>query len=80
MGEPIEKEFIMDIQEWHYCSTGTGGDFFAALYLYNDTLVALQKYTAVAFEEHNMIGTCENFLKRGTYRRPIEMLELLKSK
>lgn len=80
MGFPIEKDFLIDIEEWHYCSTGTGGDFFPSIYFHKDTSVAVQKYIANAVDENNMIGSCEYFLKRGTYRRPIELFELFKSK
>lgn len=71
LGPPVKSDFYKDIDEWHYCSTGFSSDTYLALFFLNDTLIAKKSY-----DVYGMSGSCENFIKRGTYSEPDVVVEI----
>ena len=70
MGPEIYTEKFSDGTEIHYCKTGMGKDEFAALYFVDDILLSKQKYTVNWRDVNYLTGSCENFVKMGSYEKP----------
>ena len=79
MGEPIISELRSNIEEWHYCKTGAliklQKDTFVALYFFENKLIAKEYYVA-----NEGYGSCENFIKTGTYKIPPNVQTILEKK
>ena len=69
MGKPVKNEFDRGIEEWHYCSTGTGADEFIAVYFEQGRVIAMRPYT-VTLADAGASGSCEVFVKMGNYSVP----------
>ena len=76
MGRPIKSDFRQNVEEWHYCKTGTGSDEFLALFLYEEKLVEKLNYTVTLADTKGVTGSCEKFIKMGNYREPDRVIEL----
>ena len=73
MGDPIFSELDRNVEEWHYCTTGSGdGDSFVALFFVDNQIIAKKQYKA-----NEGLGSCENFVKMGTYEVPFEVQKIL---
>lgn len=70
LGLPIKQEFERHVDEWHYCRTGISTDEFLSLFFYENKLIALKNYTVTTSDVPGAYGSCENFIKRGTYSIP----------
>ncbi len=76
MGAPIKSDFSKGVEEWHYCRTGQMSDEFLALYFHEGELVAKKNYTVTAADTHGVYGSCEKFIKRGSYQTPDVVVEI----
>jgi len=75
MGEPIVSELNRNVEEWHYCSTGSGSgrkDRFLAIFFVDNKLVAKKFYFG-----KSDFGDCLLFLKTGDYKVPPEVQAIL---
>ena len=76
MGEPIISELENNVEEWHYCRTGAllkmTKDTFVALYFLENKLIAKEHYVTI-----EGYGSCENFIKTGTYKVPSNVQTIL---
>ena len=79
MGEPIISELKNNVEEWHYCRTGSlqqlQKDTFVALYFLENKLIAKEYYVAI-----EGYGSCENFIKTGDYKIPSNVQTILDKK
>ena len=79
MGEPIVSELDKNVETWHYCNTGDGlfnnDDTYLALFFVDNNLIAKTFYT-----QDKEIGSCENFVKKGNYKVPLEVQAILDKK
>jgi len=64
-GRPVTAEFIGELEEWHYCTTGFSTDKFAAVYFIKGELYAMKEY-----RNPGINGSCQKGLKGGTYSEP----------
>ncbi len=75
MGEPIISELKNNVEEWHYCRTGSmrtlQKDTFVALYFLDNKLIAKEHYITI-----EGYGSCENFIKTGDYKVPPQVQEI----
>ena len=71
MGEPIISELDRNVEEWHYCSTGSQ-DRFLAMFFVDSRLIA-KKYYLGKDED----GDCSLFVKTGDYIVPPEVQAIL---
>lgn len=76
MGQPIKSDFSKNVEEWHYCRTGTGSDEFLALFFYEGKLIEKVNYTVKISDTNGATGSCERFIKMGNYRQPDRVIEL----
>ena len=75
MGEPIVSELNRNVEEWHYCSTGSGSgrkDRFLAIFFVDNKVVAKKYY--LGKEE---FGDCSLSIKTGDYKVPPEIQAIL---
>ena len=76
MGEPIVSELDKNVETWHYCNTGDGlfnnDDTYLALFFVDNNLIAKTFYT-----QDKEFGSCENFVKKGNYKVPLEVQAIL---
>ena len=73
MGDPIFSELDRKVEEWHYCTTGSGnGDSFVALFFVDNKIIAKKQY-----KTHEGLGSCEHFVKMGDYKIPSEVQAIL---
>ena len=76
MGEPIVSELDKNVETWHYCNTADGlfnnDDTYLALFFVDNNLIAKTFYT-----QDKEIGSCENFVKKGNYKVPLEVQAIL---
>ena len=70
MGTPVKSEFYKGIEEWHYCRTGIRIDEFVAVYFEAETVIAMKPYAVTLDEADGVTGSCELFVKKGSYREP----------
>ena len=71
IGEPIVTELDRNVEEWHYCRTGSR-DRFLAMFFVDSRLIA-KKYYLGKDEE----GDCSLFVKTGDYKVPLEVQAIL---
>jgi len=71
MGEPVISELERNIEEWHYCSTGSE-DRFLAMFFVDSKLVAKKYYLG-----KSEVGDCSLFVKTGDYKVPSEIQAIL---
>lgn len=76
MGLPAKSDFSKNVEEWHYCITGTGSDEFIALFFYDGRLIEKLNYTVTIADTNGATGSCEKFIKMGNYREPNKVLEI----
>ena len=76
MGSPISSDFDGKVEEWFYCSTGFSSDQHLALFFHDDILVAKQNYNVSSADTGGVSGSCENFIKQGSYRVPDQVIEI----
>ena len=76
MGPPAKSDFSRNVEEWHYCRTGTSSDEFLALFFYEDELLEKVNYTVTLADTRGATGSCERFIKMGNYREPDKVLEI----
>jgi len=71
MGEPVMSELDRNVEEWHYCSTGSR-DRFLAMFFVDSRLIAKKYYLGKSEE-----GDCSLFVKTGDYKVPPEVQAIL---
>jgi outer membrane protein assembly factor BamE (lipoprotein component of BamABCDE complex) len=76
MGQPVKSDFYKKVEEWHYCSTGSGADELLALFFYEGKLIAKKNYTVTLQDTRGISGSCEKFIKMGNYREPDNVTEI----
>ena len=76
MGQPAKSDFSKNVEEWHYCKTGSGSDEFIALFLYEGNLIEKLNYTVTLADARGATGSCEKFIKMGNYREPTRVVEI----
>lgn len=76
LGQPIKSDFYKNVDEWFYCKTGMGGDQHLALFFFDGKLIAKKNYVVTAQDVPGSFGSCEWFIKRGSYREPDEVREI----
>ena len=76
MGKPIVSEFSKNVEEWHYCSTGMNADSYLALFFHDGKLIEKKAYTVSIGDIGGASGSCDKFIKRGTYREPDSVSEI----
>ena len=76
MGAPIKSDFYKNVDEWHYCSTGSRADEFMSLYFYEGKLIAKKNYTVTLVDTRGITGSCEKFIKMGNYQEPDNVTEI----
>jgi len=76
LGQPIKSDFYKNVDEWFYCKTGMGGDQHLALFFYDGKLIAKKNYFVTVQDVDGATGSCEWFIKRGSYREPDEVREI----
>lgn len=76
LGRPIQDDFNRNVEEWHYCKTGFNSDQYLALFFYEGKLLAKKNYSVTLNDARGVTGSCENFIKRGSYREPDEVREV----
>ena len=74
MGDPVISEIDRNIDEWHYCKTGFK-DKFLALFFVDNQIIAKKQYNT-----DEGLGSCEKFVKMGTYEVPFEVQNILNKK
>lgn len=70
MGVPCASELSKGVTEWHYCSTGFNADEFVACFFEDGKLIAIKNYTVTIADTGGVGGSCNKFIKRGTYQEP----------
>ena len=76
MGSPIRTDFEKNVEEWFYCSTQIGFDQQLVLFFHDNKLISKTNYTVTVTEVGGVTGSCENFIKMGTYYVPDEVKEI----
>jgi hypothetical protein len=76
MGLPVKSDFKQNVEEWHYCRTGTSSDEFLALFFHEGKLVEKLNYTVTLADTRGATGSCQKFIKMGNYREPDRIIEL----
>ena len=71
MGEPVISELDRNVEEWHYCRTGSK-DRFLAMFFVDSRLIAKKYYLGKSEE-----GDCSLFVKTGDYIVPPEVQAIL---
>ena len=71
MGEPVISELDRNVEEWHFCRTGSE-DRFLAMFFVDNKLVAKKYYLG-----KSEFGDCSLFVKTGDYKIPPEVQEIL---
>ena len=71
MGEPVISELDRNVEEWHYCKTGSPDTYLAIFFVDN-------KVSAKTFYTQNVgFGDCSLFVKTGNYKVPLEVQAIL---
>jgi len=76
MGTPVKSDFYKNVDEWHYCKTGTTADEFISLFFYEGKLIAKKNYTVTLADTRGASGSCEKFIKMGNYSEPDIVVEI----
>ena len=71
MGEPVISELDRNVEEWHYCKTGTP-DTYLAIFFVDSKLIAKKYYLG-----KSEVGDCSLFVKTGDYKVPPEVQAIL---
>jgi len=71
MGEPVVSELTKNVEEWHYCKTGSE-DRFLAMFFVDGKLVAKKYYLG-----KSDFGDCSLFVKTGDYKIPPQVQAIL---
>ena len=71
MGEPVISELDRNVEEWHFCRTGSK-DRFLAMFFVDNKLIAKKYYLGKSEE-----GDCSLFVKTGDYKVPPEVQAIL---
>ena len=71
MGEPVISELERNVEEWHYCRTGSK-DRFLAIFFVDSKLIAKKYYLG-----KSEVGDCSLFVKTGDYKVPPEVQAIL---
>ena len=71
MDEPILTELDRNVEEWHYCRTGSR-DKFLAMFFVDSRLIAKKYYLGKSED-----GDCSLFVKTGDYKVPLEVQAIL---
>ena len=71
IGEPVVTELDRNVEEWHYCRTGSQ-DRFLAMFFVDSRLIAKKYYLGKSEE-----GDCSLFVKTGDYKVPLEVQAIL---
>ena len=71
IGEPVVTELDRNVEEWHFCRTGSE-DRFLAMFFVDNKLVAKKYYLG-----KSEFGDCSLFVKTGDYKIPPEVQEIL---
>ena len=71
MGEPVISELDRNVEEWHYCKTGTP-DTYLAIFFVDNKVNAKIFYT-----QSKGGGDCSLFIKTGSYKVPPEIQAIL---
>lgn len=77
-GSPVKAEFSSNIEEWHFCDTGSYTspvDEFVTAYFADGVLIAMKPYTVTLNDTGGVGGSCEKFVKMGNYREPDSVQE-----
>ena len=74
MGEPVISELDRNVEEWHFCRTGSE-DRFLAMFFVDNKLVAKKYYLG-----KSEFGDCSLFVKTGDYKVPPEVQAILDKK
>ena len=74
MGEPVISELDRNVEEWHFCRTGSE-DRFLAMFFVDNKLVAKKYYRG-----KSEFGDCSLFVKTGDYKMPPEVQAILDRK
>ena len=84
MGEPVISELDRNVEEWHYCRTGGSlrgeRDTFVALFFIDNKLTVKQHYSTHYGGGDAGFGSCEKFIKKGDYKIPTIVQEILDKK
>ena len=74
MGEPVISELDRNVEEWHYCKTGSKDKYLAIFFVDN-------KVSAKIFYTQSVGGgDCSLFVKKGDYKVPPEIQAILDRK
>ncbi|MFI5405470.1 MAG: outer membrane protein assembly factor BamE [Nitrososphaerales archaeon] len=76
MGHPVKSDFKQNVEEWHYCNTGSSADEFLALFFYEGKLIEKLNYTVTLADTRGATGSCSKFIKMGNYREPDKVIEI----
>ncbi len=76
LGPPVMRDFYKNVDEWHYCKTGSRTDEFIALFFYKGKLIEKVNYLVTLSDVGVMRGSCKKFIKMGNYRVPFKVLEI----
>ena len=68
--KPVKAEFSGNVEEWHYCDTGSSSDEFVAVYFHEGSVVAMKPYLVTIRDTQGVTGSCERFVRMGNYREP----------
>ena len=68
--QPAKAEFSGNVEEWHYCSTGSSSDEFVAVFFHDGQVIAMRPYLVTIKDTQGVTGTCERFIRMGNYREP----------
>jgi len=71
MGKPVISELYKNVEEWHYCTTGSR-DQFLVIFFVENRVFAKKYYLGKAD-----YGDCSIFVKTGDYKIPPEVKAIL---
>ena len=74
MGEPVISELYDNVEEWHYCTTGSR-DKFLVIFFVENRVIAKKYYLG-----KDDVGDCSIFVKTGDYKIPPEVQDILDKK
>ena len=77
MGNPVLSELYKNVEEWHYCDTGTSEDTYVALFFVDDYLTIKYFYKNSSSDGSGGFGSCDKFVKKGNYKIPSEIQAIL---
>ena len=65
MSSPINTEFLLNKEAWHWCNTGMNGepDEFIVVMFENNKAIKKNKYFVTSGEVGGAIGSCSKFIR-----------------